>query len=349
MTYGRSRLWLGITGVGTWTLIAAFGLWRQWGAPVASGSRVVDLLALAALYALIQAPFDWLGGYWLPRKHGRATTSLAAWMKGVVAQGGCQVLAAWALGWAGERFGVWGALLVMAVVMVVLVAGQGSLARAVGGLRIVSRAPEMDLVESGDPAFVGGWVGFGAARRLWMPASWTVEWRTVQRARRAAVIQNGARGKGLALGMAFNLVGLWVSSIGAPGAGFSSLDEYLRLIFGFTLWSFAGLLILPSFSRPAVFAADRSVKQQGIAWEATARALDQRQDDEPERPKWIERIFHPVPSLAVRLRGGESWGVGAWQAARLALYLSWSVPGLLSRSVHCNAGRPDLWVLFPGD
>ncbi len=348
MTYARSRLWLGITGVGTWTLIAATGISQQWGVPIASGTRVADLLMLAALYVLIQAPFDWLGGHYLPKKFGRVQTPLAGWAKGAAVQGLCWVAASSTLWWAGDVYGSVGAALAMTLVMLTLVMGQGLLARAVGSIRIVSRDADTDLVASGDPAFVGGWVGLGPARRLLMPETWPLEWRSVQRVRRSGVLASGARAAGLALAIAFNLAGLLASLAWTPGAGFASTDAYLRLVFGFTLWSFAGLLILPSLSRPAVFTADRFAAARGIAWETTARELDRQQDDEPEWAKWIERIFHPVPSLAARLRGGAS-GPGAWQAARLALYLSWSVPGLLGRSVHCNVGRPDVWVLFPGD
>ena len=348
MTYARSRLWLGITGVGTWTLIAATGIWQQWNVPVGSGSRLADLLLLAAIYLLIQAPFDWLGGYYLPRKFGRVQTSFVGWVKGVAVQALCWVAASSILLWAGEVYGSVGAAIAMMLVMLFLVMGQGLLARAIGSVRIVSKEAGTDLVASDDPAFVGGWVGFGPARRLLMPCAWPVEWRSVQRVRRSGVIATGARALGLAVAIGFNLAGLLASLAWTPGAGFSSTDSYLRLVFGFTLWSFAGLLILPNLSRPAVFTADRYAASRGIAWEATARELDRQQDDEPSRPKWIERIFHPVPSLTARLRGGAK-GPGAWQAARLALYLSWSVPGLLGRSVHCNVGRPDVWVLFPGD
>lgn len=348
MTYARSRLWLGIAGVGTWTLLAAFGIWQQWQAPVASGSRVADLLTLAALYVVIQAPFDWLGGRYLPGKFGRAQTSFAGWAKGTAVQGLCWVAASSFLWWAGGAWGNAGAATAMMVVMLTLVMGQGLLARTVGSVRTVSHEADMELVAVGDPAFVGGWVGLGPTRRLLMPLTWPAEWRTVQRLRRDGVIENGARSAGLAVAAAFNLAGLLVSVACTPGAGFSSTDAYLRLVFGFTLWSFAGLLFLPSVSRPAVFAADRFVGARGIAWKPVARGLDREQDDEPARSPWVERIFHPVPSLTARLRGERS-GAGAWQAARLALYLSWSVPGLLSRSVHCNVGRPDVWVLFPGD
>jgi hypothetical protein len=79
--------------------------------------------------------------------------------------------------------------------------------------------------------------------------------------------------------------------------------------------------------------------------------LDRLQDDEPNRSRWVERVFHPIPSVksrmgALRRTGSER---GAWQGARMTLYLSWACFGFLSRAVHCNVGRPELWVLFPGD
>lgn len=73
------------------------------------------------------------------------------------------------------------------------------------------------------------------------------------------------------------------------------------------------------------------------------------QDDEPERAVWIERVFHPVPSVDNRRRLTRSRSFGAWHATRMMLFLSWSCLGLLSRAVHCNAGRPELWVLLPTD
>ena len=39
----------------------------------------------------------------------------------------------------------------------------------------------------------------------------------------------------------------------------------------------------------------------------------------------------------------------AWHLARTALYLSHAGLSLLPRAVHCNAGRPELWVYLPSD
>jgi len=48
-----------------------------------------------------------------------------------------------------------------------------------------------------------------------------------------------------------------------------------------------------------------------------------------------------------RAVGPHGWA--AWHAARTALYLSWAGVGLLGRAVHCNLGRPEVWVFLPSD
>jgi Zn-dependent protease with chaperone function len=121
----------------------------------------------------------------------------------------------------------------------------------------------------------------------------------------------------------------------------------------FTLASFLGLLVLPTPSRAGVHEADLAVRDS-TAPEVLDRLLvrlDRLQDDEPSRSRAVETIFHPVPSVASRrrrLREGRRVR-GCWHAARMALPLSWAGLGLLGRAVHCNCGRPALWVMLPGD
>jgi hypothetical protein len=102
-----------------------------------------------------------------------------------------------------------------------------------------------------------------------------------------------------------------------------------------------------------VRAADAAAARE---WPATAVAqvittLDALQDDEPERSGIVETIFHPIPGAAMRVAHLSPTTTGPRPAnvARLALPMSWCCLGLLGRAVHCNAGRPELWVLLPTD
>lgn len=157
----------------------------------------------------------------------------------------------------------------------------------------------------------------------------------------------------MAVAWLWNLLGFSLA-VRLSGSNLGDAPGLVTTALWFTLWSFLGLLVLPSLSRPAVFEADRFVRDRGASdhlIEETIHDLDHLQDDEPVRGPWIERIFHPVPSVASRMENlrSEKTPRGAWQGARIALYLSWACFGFLSRAVHCNSGRPELWVLFPGD
>ncbi len=390
MTYARARLWLGISGVGFWVTLAAMLLLTQ-AAPFSdlfSGqSSLADearrLSILLGGYVLLSAPFDWLGGYGLPHRYGRTvprlTGFLAQWLRGVLGQSLVLLASALTLLAAGRAGGRWAAIAAALLLMSALLAAQGWLARFIGGLHTAAaslkpyeqwlarwgvKVPAVTVLQGADPAFVGGFVGLPGRERLVLPASWIQqkaglpslpeEAVATQIARRIGVVERGSRRRGIWLALLWNLTGFALATM-LPGAGVTNCRELLMTACGFTLWSFIGLLTLPSFSRPGVFEGDLFAVQQGIpraALERTAATLDRWQDDEPARSPLVETIFHPIPSVQSRLQKLAAPGReprGAWQAARIALFLSWGCFGFLSRAVHCNSGRPELWVLFPGD
>ncbi len=373
MTYARARLWTGIAGVGVLVVFSLFmylwqlpatlfpfdggPLWAEWAA----------LVTLFKLYVLISLPFDFLGGYWLPCKYQRLClmfpTFWMKWVRGVLMQGAVMTGSALLLFESGRRWGVWVAACVLLVLQVLLVALQLPLARWVGGLSLrplrgVGGAPERSVVVAGfDGGLSGGVAGLPGRETVVLPAHWVdslpVEGARALLLRRLGVIATGARLRGLLLASAWNIAGFLLCAH-LPGAGVERLWEFVTTLVAFTLWSFFGLLVLPSLSRPAVIGADRYAMEHGAEVPALHHAIveiDQLQEDEPRRGRWLERIFHPIPSVENRLRAMQSGAAsgGAWHAARMALYLSWANFGMLSRAVHCNSGRPELWVLFPGD
>lgn len=351
LTYARARLFLGISNVGFWVLVSATLLWK----PID-----LSLLALALIRVLGSLPFDVLGGFVLPRQYGllpeneTAAQFFGKLMRGAFAH--AAIISVFLIFFFALPSFLY-RILIFAFFELALTLFQLSFAQTVSPLKTQSDISEEDhqmqppllFVKTTDPGFVGGWAG----QRLILPEAWRTalppDALAIQILRRKLTRMSGAWLRGVVGAVGFNCVGV-VLSLLYPGL---TPTKFVALS---TLWSFLGVLVLPSLSRPAVFASDRLALDAGVAPEAlkeTILALDRRQDNEPERPQHIETIFHPIPSAGTRIRAIESQKelskIGGWQLLRTALYLSWASGSLLSRAVHCNIGRPELWVYFPGD
>jgi len=371
MTYARARLWLGISGVGLIVTLALFVLLLDWPAKV-FGHFSIDILSdakgliwIVALYSAIHIPLDYIGGYWLPCHFSRQCLMFsffaAQYVRGLVVQSAFLVISGLIL----LQVGRWGdrpaVLLFLAFVMIAMIEGQDWIAKLVAGLKESSselvNGKRVVMVSGMDAGFSGGFAGLPGRERMVFPSLWQ---RILPKGvldtelkRRTAALATGTRFRGLLLAMGWNLFGFYLSSL-IPGAGVTSLAELFTTSLGFTLWSFLGLLLLPTFSRRGVYEIDSVAHLNGISineFEIAVRELDQLQDDEPNRPAGVEAVFHPVPSVSSRVAHfRKGWRtIGAWNAARYALYLSWPCLGFLNRAVHCNSGRPELWVMLPVD
>ncbi len=389
LTYARARLYLGMANVGFWVVVSAVGLLTDLPTtlfptldtePNATSTR----LALIVLgYSLISLPFDFIGGHVLPRRYRRTIQTipqyLLRWLRGVLVQGVIMYLTGMLLVTAGKQSGsVFLVAVLVGIVMAVLLAAQDWLARLVSGFQRLTvdlspyaerlrrwglELPENTVVYAhSDPSFVGGLTGLTGGEKLIIPAKWftelTPDQLAAQLARRVGAVRRDSRGRGVWLALLWNFAGFWIAASLAGGAvGVNSARGLLETILYFNLWAFVGLLVLPSLNRPGVYEVDRFALEHGVAEELLAQtieALDRLQDDEPVRNRIIETIFHPIPSVSnrrLKLSRKHVRGVsfGAWQGVRLALFLSWACLSFLPRAVHCNIGKTETWVLYPGD
>lgn len=374
-TYARARLWTGIAGVGVVVVLTLILLLTdaprrllegRGGTALADGRLLASMLALSALVIL---PFDVLGGLVLPRRFGRpaprALTFVVGWLRGVLVllvlstASGTLVLAA---GHAGGRLP---ALVVFVAITVLMVVLQEPIARLVGGLRRVptDRLEDLGVDARGvvvlggtDRGFTGGISGPSAT--LVLPGHWlhALDPRalTLLIERRRRIRRSGAWRRTLVLAIVWNAIGFLLASY-LPNAGVSTLSQFVATTLGFTLWTFFGLLLLPTPSRRATLAADAFVAEDEALreqWVQAIQLLDQLQDDEPVRSPGFESVFHPVPSVRGRVRALDephARAPGAWNLARTALYLSHVGLSQLPRVVHCNVGRTELWVYLPTD
>lgn len=350
MTYARARLWLGISGVGTFVVLAAIALGLNWAGRLPASNS--SLLLFVVAYVLIQTPFDWLGGYILPRSFGRPTPGFAGflltWLRGVFVHAILLLLCLAAMTVAG-RFGVAGVVVAGAIVSAVLLECRVAIATAVASLRKVSDGPT--TLASHNPTFTGGIAGFFRPRHV-LPEHWKqvlgpAGFELAVR-RRELAVATGSWRRGKIVAIAFTLAGLALSAT-LCGDALGTAAGTIQLALWFTLWSFVGLLILPTISRRGVIEVDAAVAAPADLAE-NARKLDALGDDEPRRPALIESIFHPLPSVENRLAASPAGrALGAWDAARSTIYISLTGGSLLGRAVHCNAGQPALWVFLPAD
>ncbi|MBC7808187.1 MAG: hypothetical protein H7145_18810 [Akkermansiaceae bacterium] len=372
MSYARARLWLGITGVGTIVVLCLVALvFRIPALLLHTGAQPVwrdgyELAAVLFLYATVQGAFDFFGGHILPTEYGRTTARfgafLAGWLRGVLCHSAVLLLIGVALIRASQAGGFWATMGTFAAISLVLLLAQAGLAGLIGGIPYrrgddLPGSLPVTVAQSTTPYFTGGIVGVPGFERLVLPARWQDAFSPEQMAailsRKTGVVRTGSRLRGLALAIGFNAIGFALSY--TLGGGTASVAALVSTSLWFTVWSFIGLLLLPTPSQSGVFRADAFALSSGTDADTLAsviQRLDEDQDDEATRPSGVEKIFHPLPSVErrlARLFTPETADPGAWHAARTAIYLSWAGMSFLSRAVHCNSGRPDAWVFLPSD
>jgi len=350
----RHRLCLGITNVGFWVLAAGTGLgWLVRDRGVPPGPLLLWAVIGGAL--ALQAVFDFLGGVVLmPGPRPSVATFLREWSRGVV--GHTLVLTVAGLVSAVSFRLTEGFCLGIALMTLALALGRRPLLFAVGGGAAIERQHEGERIFTTaikDPAFTGGIVGLGRRPKSLLPARWIEALPKAELAaessRRRWQIANALPARAFMLILLWNLLGTF---IGTQVFQFAARPPAAAL-FGhacwMTLWAFASLLVLPALSRKAVLAADRAAAESGHdvrAWIARFPDLV-GEDGSPNAA--VQTIFYPVPSAEMRQRqlGQPSTGFIPGNLARSNLYYSWATLTLLGRAVHCNVGRPALWVFPP--
>ncbi|MBS1992392.1 MAG: hypothetical protein JSS83_17835 [Cyanobacteria bacterium SZAS LIN-3] len=378
--YGKQRRLLGSAYVGTIvvasTVLLSTGLVPRIfsSADTTSQQGFLNLLAFVAAFELISLPFD-LIGFKIESTHGRTRQSrpsyLADLARGIFVHALILTAVALSIEAAVNGAGTAGLLAAALALSLLLLWKQPGLASLYGKISFVASDDISDsykhkkvpvytakVEESG---FTGGIVGLPGAESIVIPEAWlstlTKPELDTEIRRRLSVIRSQGRTRGVALALAFTMAGVWLASIITARAFSLALTTSAGLItmsLCFTLWSFAGLVTLPFWSRLGVYEADRLAVQDGISeelLEETISKINKNLEDESSRTPVVETIYHPVPTVINRLiqLRSSATTTGAWQAARYAVVLSLVGLGLLGRAVHCNAGKPVLWGMPPSD
>ena len=204
-----------------------------------------------------------------------------------------------------------------------------------------------------DPAFTGGLVGFGRRAGSVLPAAWRESLPeaelAVEARRREWQIAKGLPGRAFLLVLIWNILGAFVGTLALGLAARAPTTALLGYACWMTLWTFGSLLVFPVLSRKVVFAADRAAADSGLDVRQWITRFPVLIGEDGASRATVQTIFYPIPAAAMRLRAlaNPTNGFVAGNLARNNLYYSWAAFTLLGRAVHCNAGRPALWVFPP--
>ena len=237
-----------------------------------------------------------------------------------------------------------------------LALGRRQLLRAMDGVstkEFLHAGGKILTADATDPAFTGGIVGFGRRAKSLIPERWLAnlpkEELAVESSRRQWQLENGLPDRAFILVLGWNLIGGFFGSLIFKLAERTPAEALLGHACWMTLWTFGSLLILPTLSRKAVFAADRAAADSGRDPGPWIARFPNLVGEDGSSNSTVQNIFYPIPSASLRLRQLEKplSGFVAGNLARSNLYYSWATLTLLGRAVHCNVGRPALWVFPP--
>jgi len=335
--YQRERLNVGIVGIGLMVvgapMLAATDTGRGAVSAIAVGpaplAGALAAMALALLATVVLLPVDWVGGVRVERRFGmggdagwwrRFAGGAAAWIAAFGAAGaavGAATLAgaAW---WA-----VAGALAGGAVIAAATAADARSARIAdpataaehesiAASLRpLGAEPPPIGFVGAEDErALDGGWAGSTLLLTRSCRPLVGDEMLACLVVRELAHRRRRDRARGILVGA------LWTAAAAPLTALLWTPDPaetgtvILTLAATATVWSWIGLLALPTLGRRQVAAADRAWLEAGGApatLRRTIRFLADRNLGNHTLPPWVERIFHPVPSVATRLAAIDAW------------------------------------------
>lgn len=172
------------------------------------------------------------------------------------------------------------------------------------------KGPSIRVIESDDKGFTGGYTGVIRPRAVLLPARWidelTEQSLHVVMQRRSLPVRTGAWLRGRVLALVFTWAGIALAALLVGADKLGTGEAVIAFSLWFTLWSFLGLLTLPTPSRADVIEVDAAIRASGVDGSTlndAVKCLDAFQDREPIRPAGVEMIFHPVPAVHNRIEG----------------------------------------------
>jgi len=352
----RRRLVLGISNVGVWVLASIAGI-ALVATEVASPRTTGDLFKVMGWVLAIQSLFDAVGGTLLmPDPSAASRRFLPLWLRGVTTHS----LLLFSMGalsyWSFVLSGGFGLSILISSLALVLFRRHILLLVSNARIRPLKLEDRSCWgVDSADPSFTGGISGLARGAQPLLPASWktrlTKEQIQAVIQRRLWEVSNHLPARSFLFTLLWNLAGSVIGSLVLQLHGRMAEPAILLQSCWMTLWAFVGLLLLPSLSRSAVLSADQALAAKGLDAAGWIRRFPQITGEDGNAKTLNQRIFYPIPSAAERLShlAAPTQAPIFGNVARANLFLSLATLTILGRCVHCNVGRPELWIFPPSD
>ena len=368
LSHARARLLVGMVAVGSIVIASLLGLVAFAMTSFNSYELVLDLplisiLLLYLFYVTLQSAADLCGGVIIPlvfqkRREtvGRLVSNLGL---GIIRHSILNIAALGLLTAASFVFGRFGLLIASALNIAILLLLQKFFCEFVAGFTFARSQQNNALVSTGlDDGFTGGIVDTVAGPILLLPSTSTGLDSEYKTSRLKAVRNLQSRATRILLPFLTNGIGSILALYFISCFQSLPVRDVLLYSLCMTFWSFILLLVLPVINRRAVLSLDRELINSGLMYnefEMAIRIEDLRGEDEYSRSALVQSVYYPIPAPETRLnqtiankRSAPFW-ILFHQIARRSLYASLGCGGFLSRSVHCNAGRPELWIVSPSD
>ena len=302
----RHRLALGISNVGFWVLVSVAGL--VWLGPSNTPPiRESDLVKWLLAAVAFQGLFDWVGGtVFMPPVSMVPTGFLFRWLRGVLVHSALLAATGFLGYWSYRLSGGFGSG--VALSSLGLFWGRRQIFGLVSGARVRPAAvgdAACRSAQAQDPSFTGGVCGAGLKATVLLPELWErsltgSEMETVLQ-RRLWEVQNWLPARALLFVLSWNLAGSAIGSFLLDIPGRAPEPALLLQCCWMTLWGFVGLLLLPTASRSAVFAADHAAAAKGCDAAGWIRRFPEITGEDGNAKTVLQRVFYPIPSARERL------------------------------------------------
>ena len=348
----QNRLCLGIVNVGFWFLISLLVLTNK---DYLNANLRTDnpflITNIYITYITLQFVFDWVGARLL-NKNAFNTVWFMQWLVGTLLQSGIWLCLFYLISFFSFKGGLFFSVLLVLLVLPIL---QGPFAVLINLNRYTKEKNDKFysnslIINASEKCFTGDVIYYFFHKiNVISTEIRSSKYYSIESMRRSNSIN--------LLWKTHALLIIWNSFGVLIGEAFNLYEsekielKVLYLASWMTVWSFISLILLTRLSHNSVYACDAIAKNENksllIKW---IKHFPDIVGENGHQNPLKQAVFYPIPSIKSRLDALKTNRIGTINLGNLTrrnLYLSWGVFNLSARSVHCNVGRPLLWVLPP--